>query len=154
MAKKPDSNSNYGNSADFPIQEGQPRVIYRNSKSIFSAAQKDAATNGGAGLSHANSAHQFLYFNGRKNQPHVFANLVRNADKEDVRTMYADVSRFNGKRFSHVQSDIIEKLTRNNRRMAVTSKSQVLKGINSPAIKSHELKPSFVQKPRADGQKA
>lgn len=102
LCKVPDSNSNYGNSADFPIQEGNPRTIYRNSKSIFSDAQKDAKTNGGAGLSHANSAHQFLYFNGKKSHPLVFANLIRNADKEDVRTMYADVSRFNGQRFSEI----------------------------------------------------
>lgn len=122
-AKNADPNSNYGNSADFAIQEAAPRVVCRNSKSIFAAAQDDARTNGGAGLSHANSAHQFLYFNGKKETPLAFANLIRNADREDVRTMYMDVSRFDGQRYT--ESAALTKLsrlaTRNRRNVVQTA---------------------------------
>jgi hypothetical protein len=36
----------------------------------------------------------YLYFNGRKDKPQIFANLIKNSDPRDLQKMFVDTCRF------------------------------------------------------------
>ena len=45
---------------------------------------------GCAGLGVSNSKHKFLYFNGNKDNPLIFGNLIRNINKYDLKTLFSN----------------------------------------------------------------
>ena len=46
--------------------------------------------------------HMFLHHNGNRDKPQVFANLLKNANKHDLKACFIDMDRMEiGKKFSH-----------------------------------------------------
>lgn len=68
-------------SADFPMDSSKFKVVSGNSTSIFSAGSPPTKPTG-AGLGNTNTRHGYLFHNGNKNKPHIFANLLKNGYKQ------------------------------------------------------------------------
>ena len=68
-------------SVDFPMNSSKFKVVAGNSTSIFSAGSPPPKPTG-AGLGNQNTMHGYLFHNGNKNQPHIFANLLKNGYKQ------------------------------------------------------------------------
>ena len=85
-------------SADFPLKIDHYHQVYRNSRSLYEPHEnkENEQVDDGAGFSMSNTMHAYMCYNGKKDKPQIFANLIRNAPAEEIKTMFADVSRFNG----------------------------------------------------------
>ena len=91
-------------SQDFPFKSGPHQCFFKGSRSIFStegrawqngpSRQDHSQERSGAGLTTEHSMHNVLYFNGQPEKPQVFANLLRNANKHDLKSCFIDEDRF------------------------------------------------------------
>ena len=68
-------------SADFPMNSSKFQIVSGTSNSIFSAGGPPQRPTG-AGLGNQNTMHGFLYHNGDKSKPQIFANLLKNGYKQ------------------------------------------------------------------------
>lgn len=106
--KTVDANKKLGMSEDFPFTTGFQQ-FFKGSKSVWSTEKRpsysttpqntslnsrELASKGGAGLTVENSMHNVAYFNGNKSKPQVFANLLNNTNKHDLKSWFVDEDRF------------------------------------------------------------
>lgn len=94
--RKQDSNSRYGMSVDNPANQIHTRSeIHLSSPSLFNInpnyshhkiptasdfkSKVEKQLNMDAGLSYQNRLHKYHYFNGKKDQPSVFCNFIKNS---------------------------------------------------------------------------
>ena len=91
-----DINRKFGMSADHPeCQKNVPNFSpYSNSFSLFgpnkiSQTNLETVKNPSAGLNYSNSHHKFHYFNGKKDKPLLFTNLMKNGQVKNQKELFS-----------------------------------------------------------------
>ena len=123
LSKKVDSNKAGGVSVDFPLKAGSHQQVHPNTVSIYEPkAIRTGSLDSGAGLSNNNSIHTYMCYNGKKDKPQIFANLLKNCGKAEMNSVFADISRFDGKtKFAETPAGIREHFFRQNRHKRLRS---------------------------------